>query len=192
MSSKGKNVDDENNRWIDTRLAASFSHLDLPASAPEGRYQAVTPRWRRRRMSLLAGLPAILTTKTAAAAAIVLTAAGGGAVTKTVLTGNPNPTNWGSTVTQQVQSCKAALSAGQHGIGACVSSVATQHGQQQRQAHAPATSTEHAGDPVAHPTDPVGHPPTHPTHPVVHPSEHPTGPPSGHTTGPPSGAPHPH
>jgi hypothetical protein len=181
MSSKGKNVDDENNRWIESRLTASFSHLDLPASPPPGRYQAATPRWRRKRMSLLAGLPAILTTKVAAAAAIALTAAGGGVVTKTVLTGNPNPVNWGSTVTQQVQSCKAALTTGQHGIGACVSSVASQHGQQQRQAHAPATSTQHAGKSVAHPTHPVAPPPSHPT-----------GPPSGHTTGPPSGAPHPH
>jgi hypothetical protein len=60
MSSKGKNVDDENNRWIDTRLAASFSHLDLPASAPEGRYQAVmqrppTPRSARCRKSWMQG-----------------------------------------------------------------------------------------------------------------------------------------
>lgn len=131
-------------------------------------------------MSLLAGLPAALTTKVAAAAAIALTAAGGGVVTKTVLTGNPNPVNWGSTVTQQVQSCKAALGTGQHGIGACVSAVASQHGQQER--------TAHAGGVATHAT---GKPPTHPAHLTGPPAVHSTGAPTEHTSGP-SSKPHSH
>ncbi len=136
MNSKGHEMDDENNRWIETGLATSFEHLDLPASPVEARYLTTTPRWRRKRMSLLAGLPAVFTTKAAALGAIVLTAAGGGVAAKAATTGDPNPLSWGSKVTQQVQSCKAALATDQHGIGDCVSNFAKQHGQQQRQSHA--------------------------------------------------------
>lgn len=171
-------MDDEDNRWIETGLAASLDHLDLRAAPVQARYQSTTPRWRRKRMSLLAGLPAILTTKAAAAAAIALTAAGGGVAIKAATTGDPNPLNWGGTVTQKVQSCKAALTTGQHGIGTCVSSTADQHGQQQRQSHAPATHSHPAGPPA-----------TTPAHPTGQPAAPPTGPPSGTVTGPPATTP---
>ena len=179
-------MDDANNRWIETGLAASFDRLDLPAAPVQARYQATTPRWRRKGMSLLAGLPAILTTKVAAAAAIALTAAGGAVATKAAVTGNPNPLNWGSTVTQQVQSCKTALATGQHGIGSCVSSTAKQHGQQERQSHAPATPRHPAGPRSTSPAHPTGPPATHPTGP---PATHPTSHAATHPTGPPPGAP---
>ncbi|MHB8718529.1 MAG: hypothetical protein ACYDAC_06520 [Candidatus Dormibacteria bacterium] len=124
-------MDDENDRWIETELSRSFDRLDLRPTPAQGRYRSTTPHWRRRRMSLLTGLPAVLTTKAAATAAIVLTAAGGAVATKAAVTGDPNPVNWGSTVTQAVQSCKAALTSGEHGIGHCVSNTADQHGQNQ-------------------------------------------------------------
>ncbi len=54
--------------------------------------------------------------------------------------------NHGVLVTQAVASCKAALTAGQHGIGQCVEKVASSNGQQHRAAaaqhgsdHAPAS-----------------------------------------------------
>lgn len=171
-------MDEENNRWIENGLTASFEHLDLRAAPAQARYQTITPHWRRKRMSFLAGLPAILTTKAAAAAAIALTAAGGAVATKAAVTGDPNPLNWGATVTQQVQTCKADLTAGEHGIGACVSGKASQHGQQERQTHANANSSHATGAPTNAATHPTGNPN----------STHPTGAPSGTETGPPSSA----
>jgi hypothetical protein len=182
-------MDDENNRWIETRLAASFEHLDLPAAPVHARYQATTPRWRRKRMSFLAGLPAVLTTKAAAAAAIALTAAGGAVATKAVVTGSPNPLNWGSTVTQQVQSCQAALTTDHHGIGSCVSGTASQHGQQERQSPAPAAPSHPTGAPSTTPAHPTGPPAGTVTGPPATTPAHPTGPPSGTVTGPPATTP---
>lgn len=180
-------MDEENNRWIETGLAASFERLDLRAAPAQARYTQTTPRWRRKRMSLLAGIPAILTTKVAAAAAIALTAAGGAVAAKGAVTGDPNPLSWGSTVTQQVQACKAALPAGQHGIGSCVSSTANQHGQQQRQGDGAVVPAHPTGPPVSSPAHPSGRPSAHPTGPAdSHPSTpaitHPSGAPSDHPT----------
>lgn len=163
-------MDDDQNRWIETRLAASFGRLDLRAAPVHARYQATTPRWRRRRMSFLAGLPAILTTKAAAAAAIALTAAGGGVALKTATSGDPNPLHWGATVTQQVQSCKAALTTDQHGIGTCVSATAIQHGQQERQSHAPVVPNHPTGAPSTTPDHPTGKPAASTAHPTGRPS----------------------
>ncbi len=136
-------------------------------------------------MSLFSSLPAIVTTKAAAVAAAATLTVGGGVVAKTVITGYPNSLHWGSTVTQQVQTCKADLTAGQHGIGQCVSSTAKQHGPSERADHA--QNGDHgkpsdAGKPSGAPT-----PPSHPTGPpssVPTPPSHPTGPPS-HSTGKP-------
>jgi hypothetical protein len=51
------------------------------------------------------------------------------AATEAAITGSADPSNWGQQVRQQVVACKAALEAGQHGIGPCVSAFAKQHGQ---------------------------------------------------------------
>jgi hypothetical protein len=140
-------MDEDNNRWIETRLTASFHRLDLGSPPHDARYKSATPTWRKKRMSLLAGFPALLTTKAAAAAfAITLTAAGGVAV-KAATTGNPNPLSWGATVSTQVQSCKASLVATQHGIGHCVSATAQQKGQQHRSSHAPTLPSHAAAGP---------------------------------------------
>ena len=42
--------------------------------------------------------------------------------------GRLNPADWGQQVKEQVSDCKAALPAGHHGIGNCVSDFANQHG----------------------------------------------------------------
>lgn len=187
MSSDRQDMD-ENHRWIETGLTASFDHIDLRDAPGHPRYRTTTPRWSRKTMSPLAGLSALFTTKAAAAAAIVLTAAGGGVAVKAVTTGDPNPLNWGSTVTQSVQSCKAALTAGEHGIGSCVSSTANQHGQQERQAQASSAPAHATGQPTTTPAHATGQPSATPAHPTGQPSTtpaHPTGPPAGTVTGQP-------
>ena len=73
------------------------------------------------------------------------------------LTPSASPGSHGALVTQAVASCKAALTAGEHGIGACVSKVASSNGQAHRGSHAAGHPT-----PPAHPT-----PPSHPTPPVT-------------------------
>jgi hypothetical protein len=73
---------------------------------------------------------------------------------ETVRTGSANPLHWGSHVTQRVQTCKAQLPAGAHGIGQCVSPVAQQHGSAEQSEHAQATA--HAPSPAD---------PNHPAHP---------------------------
>jgi hypothetical protein len=143
-------MDEENHRWIETGLTASFHRLDLGPPPHNARYASTTPTWRRKRMSLLAGLPALLTTKAAAAAALVALTAAGGVAVKAAATGNPNPLSWGATVTTQVQTCKAGLVGTQHGIGHCVSATAQQKGKQQRAAHAP-TLPSHAAAGQSHP-----------------------------------------
>jgi uncharacterized membrane protein YgcG len=69
-----------------------------------------------------AALTVKLLTGVAAAAAAVTVA---GAVT----TGSLNPVNWGEAVTTRVQACKDDIATnGQHGIGDCVSQLASTHG----------------------------------------------------------------
>jgi hypothetical protein len=144
-------MDEDNDRWIEKGLTASFHRLDLGSPPHNARYKSTTPNWGKKRMSLLAGLPAALTTKAAAAAFAVTLTAAGGVAAKTVATGNPNPLSWGAAVTTQVQTCNAALTAGQHGIGQCVSTTASQKGQQQRTAHAPTLPSQAAAG-QTHPT----------------------------------------
>ena len=72
------------------------------------------------------GAGAALTLKVlagAVAAAAAVTVAGAGA------TGSINPVNWGAAVTQRVETCKDNLAnSGGHGIGPCVSELASTHG----------------------------------------------------------------
>jgi len=83
------------------------------------------PEARRAARALLGGAGAALTVKVltgVAVAAAAVTVAGA------ATTGSLNPADWGQQVTRQVADCKAQLADGQHGIGACVSSFASQHG----------------------------------------------------------------
>lgn len=59
-------------------------------------------------------------------AAFAATAAG--AAAEATITGSLNPADWGQQVRHQVAVCRAELATGHHGIGACVSAFAKQHG----------------------------------------------------------------
>lgn len=155
-------------QWMREQLAVSFRQAD--GSVPSPRYASAAPNPRRNVM--LKAFAALAGSKVALAGTAVVALAGTGVAVKAAATGDPNPTNWGSQVTQQVQTCKAELSPGQHGIGQCVSNFAKQHGK---------------GSAEASPS-PHGHSSTHPTprpHPTGKPAEadHPT--PPAHPTGSP-------
>ena len=109
--------------------------LDPISSLPIPPRRAAHPRASVR--TLLGGAGAALTFKIltgVAAAAAAVTVAGA------ATTGSLDPTVWGQVVEEQVQTCKNALAQGEHGIGQCVSSFASQHGQ------AVASSARHHGD----------------------------------------------
>ncbi len=117
-------------------------------------------------MSALAHAVSVVSAKGAiglTVAALALGTAGAEAA----ITGSANPSNWGQQVVQQVQKCKDALAPGSHGIGECVSTFASQHGQQ--------VSSDHRASPAR-----GDHTPGAPT-------DHPTGPPTSHPDGKPSG-----
>jgi hypothetical protein len=174
-------------RWLDSELRAA-SLRSSATEVPTPRYASLdrTPRGRAAY-----GLAALFGSKAAlaATASVALAAAGVGA--KAATTGNPNPFNWGSQVTQQVKTCKAERSPGQHGIGQCVSGFAKQHGAAQRAQHSHGEgggpgghSTGHGGGHASAPPSP--HPGQDGNHPTGPPSSPPSPKASGHPTGPPS------
>jgi hypothetical protein len=147
-----------------------------------------------RKMSLLSTLTAAAT-PTAAAAALATAAAivGGGSAAAAAATHSTDPTVWGRTVTAAVTSCKGQLNDGQHGIGHCVSAVASTKGAQERAAHAAsaarqnqpaAAAAKHAA--VATTSHSTGSPASHPT---GAPTSHPEGKPAGVPAGPPASLP---
>ena len=64
-----------------------------------------------------------------------------------------HPSGHGAEVTAAVKKCKAALPAGQHGIGKCVSAVANKHGKSASAAGSAKRNKTDAGD-----TDPSSKP----------------------------------
>ena len=82
----------------------------------------------------------VLTGFAVAAAAATLA----GAATEAAITGSLNPADWGKQVSEQVETCKAQLAVGHHGIGECVSDFARQHGDLVSDAHA--SGARHHGD----------------------------------------------
>jgi hypothetical protein len=100
---------------------------------------------------VIRSLATLAKSKVAIAATAAALAAGGGVGAKAAVTGNPNPFNWGHQVKDQVVTCKQGPSAGQHGIGACVSDFAKRHGLQVHQEHSRAGSHS-TGPPTSHPT----------------------------------------
>jgi len=131
-------------------------------------------------MPLLSSLTAAASSKAAIGLATAALVIGGGSVAATAATGSANPATWGKTVTDAVSSCKSKLGDDQHGIGRCVSAVASRKGQEERseQAASAARQNHPASTPGAHPT---GAPTTHPT---GAPTAHPTGRPSDVPTPP--------
>lgn len=100
------------------RVLDPVSRLPIPA-----RRAAASARIRGLVGGAGAALAFKLVTGVAVAAAAV-TVAGAAA------TGSFNPGTWGQQVTERVEACKSSLGAGSHGIGGCVSSFASTHGQQ--------------------------------------------------------------
>jgi hypothetical protein len=97
--------------------------LDPIAAHPIPTRRAIQSRGAFR--TVMGGAGAALTVKLltgVAVAAAAVTVAGA------ATTGSLNPAVWGQHVSDQVQTCKSQLSAGQHGIGDCVSGFASQHG----------------------------------------------------------------
>ena len=85
-----------------------------------------SPRHAPSARAVLGGAGAALSLKLltgVAVAAAAVTVAGA------ATTGSINPVDWGTQVSQRVADCKAKLTDGHHGIGDCVSALATQHGQ---------------------------------------------------------------
>ena len=112
---------DDFEREIEFELKRTIGPL-VGASIPQRR--AVQSRATRSR-ALVGGAGAAIAAKfltgvVAAAAAVTVA----GAAT----TGSLDPGVWGQQVSSRVQDCKNALSAGQHGIGDCVSAFAKTHG----------------------------------------------------------------
>lgn len=97
--------------------------LDPIAARPIPLRRSIQGRGRLR--AVMGGAGAALTIKVltgVVAAAAAVTVAG------VASTGSLNPTAWGQRVEQQVATCKSQLAAGNHGIGDCVSDLASQHG----------------------------------------------------------------
>lgn len=190
-------------QWLERELRNADTASGSTVPAP--RYAALEPpRHRSRVMRLVAGLGV---TKAALAASAVVALAAGGVITgKAVTTGDPNPfdSNWGSSVTQQVQNCKANPTQQQHGIGECVSSFAKTNGETESGEHSHGQNNPGAptSAPSPHPTGPPSSiPGTSTNHPTAPPTSPPTSVPTPaptlpagpvHPTGPPTVVPPPH
>ncbi len=96
--------------------------LDSVAAMPIPARRVVAPRGRLQR--LLGSTGAALAIKVASGLAV---AAAATTIAGAATTGSLNPTDWGQHVSTAVDTCKSDLQ-GQHGIGACVSDIANQHG----------------------------------------------------------------
>src|SRR5438105_8871744 len=113
MSDLERELESELHRVLDPVSAIGIP----PRRSPVGRNSA---------RAVLGGAGAALTLKVltgVAVAAAAVTVAGA------ATTGSVNPADWGQQVSQHVADCKKQLADGQHGIGACVSDFASQHGQ---------------------------------------------------------------
>ena len=113
MSNIERELEDELHRVLDP-----VSALPIPArqmSAHRGTARTVA-----------GGAGAALTLKLLSGVAVAAAAV---TVAGTAATGSPNPVVWGQQVSSYVAACKDKLADGQHGIGDCVSTFASSHGQ---------------------------------------------------------------
>ena len=109
-------------RELESELRRILDPVTAMSTIPPRR----APARRGVARALLGGAGAALSLKLltgVAVAAAAVTVAGA------ATTGSINPADWGQQVSQHVSDCKKALADGQHGIGDCVSSFASQHGQ---------------------------------------------------------------
>ena len=114
-------------------------------------------------MAVRSSVVAALGAKVVAGGAVAALAAGG-ATAAIAATGSLSPVNWGQHVVQAVERCKVELrgtqaTGGGHpdrGIGRCVSAVAREHGQQQRDQHASPSAQAVGPTPGAEPGKHLG------------------------------------
>jgi hypothetical protein len=173
-------------RWLEQQLQDKAAGISGPSPMPAQAQYHVAYVQGGLQMSLFAKLAALVTTKAALGLTVgVLAVGAAGAAGENAITGSTDPSNWGQQVVKQVQTCKDALAPGSHGIGACVSKFASQHGRQvsadHRASGARLNGDHPTGPPTTHPTGkptdlPGGRPTTvPPTHPTGAPTTHPTG-----------------
>jgi urease accessory protein UreF len=156
-------------RWLEQQLQTQAVNQRGPSPMPaQAQYHAAYLQGGPH-MSVLAKAATVVSTKGAIGLAVAALAIGtAGVAAEAAITGSANPSNWGQQVVQQVDKCKAALAPGSHGIGECVSTFASKHGQEE--------SSEHRASPAR-------------LHTPGAPTDHPTGPPTNHPGGKPSGTP---
>jgi hypothetical protein len=160
-------MDMEFDNWLEEQLKQGFHQVaHQPLDTP--RFSNLPPLpWRNHMLGTLATAAKSKVAIVATTAALVT---GGGVAAKAAITGNANPFNWGHTVHQTVIDCKANLQPGQHGIGSCVSAVATQHGSAERKAHSQAGDHGPNTGANGHATKPSPHPDGRPSVPAGPPS----------------------
>jgi hypothetical protein len=106
------------NQWLEDELSSTLTPIvSEPPRPGQARYQTI----RTGRLSI--GRKAVIGL---AAATMVVVASG----VLAAASGSVNPQVWGQQVRDAVETCKTELQPGQHGIGACVSAFARQHGHQ--------------------------------------------------------------
>jgi len=130
---------------IEHELHRVLGQLDNAPVPPRRTVRSQSTRLR----ALVGGAGTALTLKVlsgVAVAAAAVTMAGA------TTTGSLDPTVWGQQVKERVADCKAKLADGQHGIGDCVSSFASQHGRDVASAarqHGQDNPNAHGGNPNA-------------------------------------------
>lgn len=160
------------------RVLDPVSALPIPARRMPARHGVLR--------TLLGGTGAAVTFKLLSG---VVVAAAAVTVAGTAATGSPNPLVWGQQVSHYVTDCKDKLADGQHGIGDCVSTFASSHGQTvasdaRHQGAGNGAQNAHGGNPNANdhskdrPKDkPTGRPgDPEPVDPSTHPQETPPAP----------------
>jgi hypothetical protein len=139
-------TDDDN--WLRISLQGTLGAASVPTPDPNAaRYHLARMQWGRRpgrsRGKLMGAL---------IAASMVMTI---GAVGAFAATGSADPAAWTAAASSAVSSCKAALDAGDHSIGACVSAAAKSKGQQDP---AKGASDKFNGNGLGHSAATPGHP----------------------------------
>jgi hypothetical protein len=134
---KGQPLTDDDN-WLTAGLHGTLGAESVPTPDPTGaRYHvALVQRGRRSAWSSGKLMSAVM------AATIVLAL---GAVSAFATTGSADPAAWSAAVSSAVSSCKGALDAGDHSIGACVSAAAKSRGQEERAKHANGSPNSNSG-----------------------------------------------
>ena len=129
--------------WLDHELRHLLNAV-VERPAPAARYREARTG-SRLSLRFASGAGAAFGAKAATGLVVAAFAAG---ATATALTGSPNPAAWGSSVEQVVEECRST--AATDGLGACVSAVATQHGE----SVASAAREDHSGARSLHSSSP--------------------------------------